>query len=135
MTATDVYKGLSRFNRWGNFIVPEYTYGDLRIDAIIINTQKKWVRGYEIKVSRNDFLNDEKWQLYSTFCSSLSVVCPFGLINKEDINKPFGLLWIGRNGEYSWKRRPKNFQKRESLAWLLQYYRVVEREFNRLMAT
>ena len=132
MNTTDVYKTLKRFNRWGNFLIPEYTWGDLRIDAIIINTDKKWIRGYEIKVSRGDFLNDDKWQKYSTFCSSLSVVCPFGLIQKNEICKPYGLLWVGKNGEYSWQRKPKNFQKREALAWVFQYYRVVESEFKRL---
>ena len=133
MNATDVYNSLKRFNRWGNFLVPEYTYGSLRIDAIIINTDKKWIRGYEIKVSKQDFKNDEKWELYSAFCSSLSIVCPWGLIEKSEVRKPYGLLWVGKNEEYSWQRRPKNFQKREALAWLLQYYRVVETEFKRLL--
>jgi hypothetical protein len=132
MNAQDVQNQLSKMERWANIYVPEYTYGDLRIDAIIIDTDHKWIRGFEVKVSRSDFINDDKWENYSSFCSSLSIVCPWGLIKKEEINKPFGLLWVSRNGSHQWERRPKNFQKREALAWRFLYYRVMETEFKRL---
>ena len=132
MTAVEVFKALKRFERYGNILVDEFTWGELRIDAILIDTEKHWIRGFEIKVSHSDFVNDEKWQLYSKFCSSLSIVCPWGLIEAKELDKPYGLLWISRNGTYEWQRRPKNFQKRDCLAWQWQYYRVVEKEFSRL---
>ncbi|MFH1287131.1 MAG: hypothetical protein ABII25_00340 [bacterium] len=132
MKANEVSEQLRKMERWANIYIDEYTYDDLRIDAIIIDTEHKWLRGFEIKVTRSDFLNDEKWENYSCFCSSLSVVCPWGLIQKEEINKPFGLLWVSRNGCAKWVRRPKNFQKREALAWRFLYYRVIETEFKRL---
>lgn len=132
MTAPECLRVIKTFNRWGNLFVDEFTYGDLRADAIIIDTSKKWIRGYEIKVTRQDFLNDEKWEMYSEFCSSLSIVCPWGLIKREEINKPFGLLYVTRSGASRWERRPKNFQKREALAWTYTYFKVIETEFKRV---
>jgi hypothetical protein len=132
MKSEEVAAQLKNFERWANIYINEFTYGDKRIDALIIDTDHKWLRGFEIKVSRSDFLNDEKWENYSSFCSSLSIVCPWGLIQREEISKPFGLLWVSRNGCLKWIRRPKNFQKREALAWRFLYYRVMETEFKRL---
>lgn len=132
MKSEEVYEQLKRKECWNNILIPEYTYGDLRIDAMIVDTEHKWLRGFEIKVTRSDFLSDEKWENYSTLCSSLSVVCPWGLIKRDEIKPPFGLLYVSRNGAYQWERRPKNFQKREALAWRFLYYKVIETEFKRL---
>ena len=122
--------------------VPEFTYHQRRLDAAIIDVSKRWVRGFEIKVSRSDFLKDEKWQEYAEFCSSLSIVCPKGLIEPEEIPKPFGLLYVSHDHPHQWTQRielcgkwvkkPKRFQRRDALAWLYQYVRVIEKELPRL---
>lgn len=121
--------------------VPEFTWNDLRADAIILDIKKRWIRAFEIKVSRSDFLQDDKWVMYSQFCSSLSVVCPENLIQPNEIEKPFGLLWVlpednltsdYRNKRLLWKKKPQNFQKRNSLSWFWTYTKVLEREFLRL---
>lgn len=113
--------------------INEFTWRGLRIDAVLVDYHQRKVRGFEIKVSREDFLQDKKWQLYSQFCSELSIVCPAELLQPEEIKSPFGLLWIGPNGEYWWKRRPKNIQHREALAWTWRYLEILETEFARVL--
>ena len=143
MTSQDIKNVLQSsfaFNT-SSIFVPEYTQGELRADAIVINTKQRWIRGFEIKVSRSDFLQDDKWILYSQFCSSLSFACPEGLIQPNEVEKPFGLLWIlekskltddFRNKILVWKKKPQNFQKRKSLAWFWTYTHVLELEIMRL---
>lgn len=138
MTATEVYNILAH-NNYNNLVIPEFTWGDLRIDAIMIDTQHRWIRGFEIKVNRNDFKKDNKWVDYSRFCSSLCIVCPEGLIQPEEIEKPFGLIWVSDKPSFAnsylkiqYKKKPINFQKRNSLSWLYTYIRVLETEFRRI---
>lgn len=133
MTANEIHTVLRRLGGFYGVYVPEFTYNGRRIDAAIIDVSKRWIRGFEIKVSRSDFLADEKWHEYSQFCSSLSIVCPEGLIGKDEITGPFGLLYIlpELNG-MKWEKKPKRFQRRDGLAWLYQYVRVIEKELPRL---
>ena len=56
--------------------MPEFTFGNMRIDATIIDTSKRDIKGLEIKVNRRDFLQDRKWTFYSKFCTTLSIICP-----------------------------------------------------------
>ena len=134
MTELEIKEKLRGMTGYSSVFVPEFTWGNLRIDALIIDLAHRWIRGFEIKIRRQDFLKDEKWTMYSSFCSSLSIVCPAGLIGPEEIKKPFGLLWIDEDahGYVQWKKRPKRFQRRDSLAWLWTYVRVLEWELPRL---
>ena len=127
--------------KWGsyyhNIFIPEFTWGGLRIDAIIIDLSHRWVRGFEIKASRSDFLKDDKFTLYTQFCSSLSIVCPEGVVQPEEIEKPFGLVWVYEKDKFNyeslrWVKRPKNFQKRRSMAWVWTYIQILETEFPRM---
>lgn len=146
MTARDVIRAITEHNgAWGCVVVPEFTFQERRIDAALIDTRQRRVRGFEVKVSRSDFLSDEKWQLYTAFTSDLSIACPAGLIQPEEVPDPFGLLWctkepgqrrydgqtFTRYGSH-WKKRPKNFQKRGGLAWQWRYLEIIETEFKRL---
>ena len=137
MTAKEVKETLKRLYayRTSSIFIPEYTWKDLRIDALIVDIRKRWIRGFEVKVNRGDFLRDDKWMLYSEFCSSLSVVCPENIVMPEEIKKPYGLLWImeERYGHrLVWKKKPMNFQKRDGLAWFWTYTNVLETELLRL---
>lgn len=71
--------------------------------------QKSWTRpttyGYEVKVSRNDFLRDDKWQNYLDLCSDFYFVCPWGLIQPEEIAHPAGLLWVAKTGTRLWEKK------------------------------
>lgn len=141
MTAAEIHTVLRRLGGFYGVYVPEFTYNQRRIDAAIIDVSKRWIRGFEIKVSRSDFLGDEKWHEYTEFCSSLSIVCPEGLIRKEEVPGPFGLLYVMgqpsltndfRNVWTKWEKKPKRFQRRDGLAWLYQYVRVIEKELPRM---
>lgn len=55
--------------------------------------------GYEIKVDRNDFLNDQKWTQYLPYVHEFYFVCPPGLIKAVDLPKDIGLIWTTMNGE------------------------------------
>lgn len=130
MTANDLKNHLRRL---GTLYIDEFTWNGLRIDAIVIEIRSRTVRGFEVKVSRGDYFADKKWQLYSEFCSSLSIVCPDGLIQPDEVSDPFGLLWIDKVGNFNWKKRPKNIQSRNSLAWTWAYLGVIERELARVV--
>lgn len=134
MKAKDIEAALRRHFS-GELYIPEFTYGDHRIDAVIINCRHRTVRGFEIKVDKKDFLNDKKWQLYSRFLSSLSIACPAGLIEPDEVSSPFGLVWITPEGFYNIQKNAKNLQSRESLAWTWTYLSVLEKEIPRLVAT
>lgn len=132
MTIEEIRDELKILGGHYSIMVPEFTYNGIRIDAIVINIRHRWIRGFEIKINRADWVKDTKWVMYSEFCSSLSIVCPQELIQPEEIKKPFGLLWLGPDVGRKWMRRPQNFQKRNSLAWLWTYIRVLEMEFPRI---
>lgn len=70
---------------------------------------KSWVNpvtyGYEIKVSLNDFRRDDKWQNYLGYCSDFYFVCPWGLIQPEEVAAPAGLLWVAKTGTRLWIKR------------------------------
>jgi len=134
ISVLDIHKELRYFARGGNVYIPEFTFGTKRIDAVIVDTKHRWIRGFEIKISKADFDRDMKWTQYSRFCSSVSIVCPEGLIDPSEIEKPFGLLWLMKEGFLQWKKRPKNIQKRNSLSWLWTYVEVLEFELPRLNA-
>lgn len=139
MTAYDINQRLRSMCSHEEIYIPEYTYGSLRIDGIAINLHSRKIRGFEIKVSKQDFKNDKKWQLYGKFCSTLSIACPVGLIQPEEVDKPFGLLWFGEqpssgylDGFAKWKKRPQVLANTNAYNWLFTYLRVIEREFPRL---
>ena len=146
VTVKDIHQAINAMGQYGCILVPEFTFYDQRIDAILIKPEKtRRIMGFEIKVSRADFIQDAKWQNYSRFCSSLSLACPSGLIKPEEIPSPFGLLWVEKKVDvrnwdkkecvsypYTWAKRPKDFQGNKGLAWTWTYLEVIELEFKRL---
>lgn len=141
VTVADIHHVLREIGGWGSVYIPEFTCGNLRIDALLVDVTTRWARGFEIKVSRTDFLRDEKWQRCSEFCSSLSIVCPSGLIAKEEVPDPFGLLYVLREPSVTddlrtvgvkWVKKPKRFQRRDGMAWTYTYLKILEKELPRL---
>lgn len=142
----DIHKAIDQLGGYGSIFVPEFTFHDMRIDGILVEPGKtRRIRGFEIKVSRPDFIRDGKWQNYTQFCSSLSIACPEGLIRPDEIESPFGLLWVkketwvrdhdgykGTAYHTQWAKRPKDFQGTKGLAWTWRYLEVLEAEFKRL---
>lgn len=65
--------------------------------------KKSWTNprsdGYEIKVSRSDFVKDEKWESYLEFCTHFWFVCPWGLIDKAELPAGVGLVYVSKNAK------------------------------------
>lgn len=53
--------------------------------------------GYEVKVSRSDFLKDEKWQDYLPLCNQLFFVTPWKLVDPSEVPGDVGLIWCSKN--------------------------------------
>ncbi len=55
--------------------------------------------GYEIKISKSDFKRDCKWLEYLPYCHQFYFVCPWGLIQPDEVNGDAGLCWVSKNGK------------------------------------
>lgn len=70
------------------------------LDGLAIS--RSWRRpkfhGYEVKVSRSDFLSDDKWLAYLDYCHAFSFACPAGLIKPEELPPEVGLVELRENG-------------------------------------
>lgn len=69
--------------------------GLLKFDGLAITksyTQPNII-GYEIKVSRSDFRQDNKWHLYLQYCNEFFFVVPKGLVKKEELPDDVGLIY------------------------------------------
>lgn len=70
--------------------------GQMKIlDALAIHPS--WTQpcftGYEIKVSRGDFLRDAKFYTYEEVCNCLYIVCPKGMIDRTELPESVGLIY------------------------------------------
>jgi hypothetical protein len=74
--------------------------------AILPSWSPITIVGYEIKVSRSDFLNDTKWTEYLKCCHQFVWVCPKGLIKKEEVDPVAGLMYCNDNGKLLTQKRP-----------------------------
>ena len=99
MTADEIARCLSKHHSDDFFMTQVKTgatYGNQRLgifDAIAIGKSYNLdIRGYEIKVSRHDFIRDAKWENYLNYCNRFYFVCPEGLIDKDEVST--GLIWI-----------------------------------------
>ena len=80
---------------------PTWGASVLKIDAWAL--RRSWANplswAYEVKVSRNDFLRDDKWQGYLELCNEFYFVCPPGLIMPNELPAEVGLLWVSKNAK------------------------------------
>lgn len=95
----------------------------LIMDALAI--KKSWanpcITGYEIKVSRQDFLRDEKWPAYKALCHRFSFVCPKGLIEPSEIPEDVGLIWYNSEKQTLYTKRKSVYRNIEISAEMLYY--------------
>lgn len=108
MTTTSAQKILDLLagKHAGDVFVPECKDGPThsaahqRMDAWVM--KKSWAHplciAYEIKVSRGDFVNDNKWRGYLGYCNEFYFVCPSRLIVVDELPTEIGLLWVTRTG-------------------------------------
>lgn len=103
VTSTMIKKALGSFHEKDFFITECKTcstyfpdpQGLLKFDGLAVRRSytKPCITGYEIKVSRGDFLQDNKWHLYLQYCNEFYFVVPAGLISKEEIPENVGLIY------------------------------------------
>lgn len=93
---------------WPEITVPAPD-GDLRLDGVELEWSygNMWVHGFEIKVSRSDWLRDAKYERYRKYCDTLTVVCPKGMIGRDEIPGDIGLMWYDPDKNMlRYKRKP-----------------------------
>lgn len=102
---------------------PTHTASHLRMDAW--SMKRSWTNplsiGYEIKVSRQDFLNDQKWHNYLQYCNEFYFICPFGLIGKDELPAEVGLLYVAKTGTRLFKKKAAQRRIIELPESLLKY--------------
>lgn len=102
-------------------IVPECKNGEtwgvrdlLKLDAwVLVRTYSPLTTiGYEIKCSRQDFENDQKWTKYLDLCHQFYFVCPAGLIRATDLPSRVGIIWASKE-----KLHTKHYAERVEPDW------------------
>lgn len=111
MTANDIQR-LLRAKHSKDVYVSECkngpTYpGYLRLDGWAM--RKSWahplITGYEIKVSRSDFLQDDKYLGYRQYCNCFFLVAPKDVIEPEEIPDGIGLYTVSSTGTRLYTKR------------------------------
>lgn len=102
---------------------PSMIGSHLRMDAWAM--KKSWTRplttAYEVKVSRGDFLRDQKWPAYLDYCNELYFVCPAGLISPDELPENVGLLWASKNGTRLFTKRKAVHREQDIPEELFRY--------------
>lgn len=111
VTAKQVVTALAE-RHWKDVFIPECNTGSAyhgcrRIDAWAM--PKSWspwrTVAYEVKVSRGDWLKDNKWNEYKRYCHELWIACPWKLVLPEEVPAGIGLLWLNAGGKLVAKRK------------------------------
>lgn len=97
--------------------------GMLKLDAWAM--KRSWAHpcyyGYEIKVSRADFLSDTKWPGYLDYCNEFSFVCPKGVIQPNEVAESAGLLIVASTGTRLFTKKKAPHRDIPTPELLLQY--------------
>lgn len=132
--ATDIKHALSLKHR-EDFFLTEVKNGSTWsnnalaiMDALAI--KKSWAKpcltGYEVKVSRSDFMNDEKWPIYKSLCHRFYFACPKDLIQPDELPDDVGLVWFNPEKKNIYTRKKAPFRDIELSADLF-YYIILSR--------
>lgn len=104
---------------------PSWGSTHMRLDGWAM--KKSWANpmltGYEIKVSRADFLKDDKWMNYLGYCHQFYFVCPVGVIKPEECPEQAGLLHVTSTGSrlYTKKKAPTRDSNEGEVMLLMEY--------------
>jgi hypothetical protein len=138
ITSGDILKLLSEKHSEDVF-VPECKDGStwfgqhFRLDAWVMN--RSWTKlkftGYEIKVSRSDFLKDDKHQEYMKLCNEFYFVVPKGICSIDEIPPEAGLLEIASTGNRLFTRKKAMFRKIEFPSDLFTYLLMCRTKISR----
>ncbi len=129
MTASDILKLLKKKHHEDVFI-PEckngptqYTSGMLKFDVWVM--KKSWANplaiGYEIKINRRDFLNDDKWIKYLDYCNEFYFVSPYNLIFPNELPSDVGLYYVSKTGTKLYRKKKAAYRKIEIPGEIFRY--------------
>lgn len=77
--------------------------------------------GYEIKVTRSDFVRDDKWQGYLHCCNQFYFVTPSGLLDPNEVPQEAGLMCCSKTGTRLYVKKKAPHRAVELPANLFQY--------------
>jgi len=129
MTAKDILKLLAQKHHKDLFVCeckngPTWTGQHARLDAWAL--RRSWVNpqswGYEIKVSRSDFLAEKRAPEYMAVCNSFYYVCPGKeIIRPEEVPEGAGLIYVSKTGTRLYTKRKAQYRKIEEPVDLYKY--------------
>lgn len=124
MPESDLHKHLKKMGMYFlkkycvDLVCIEAKYRNLRsiADVAGINLKRKEVRIIECKASKQDFLRDKKLldinKSYYGHCHYFYILCPEGIIKKEDMPKEYGLLYLNDKDEINVIQSPKKYKEK-----------------------
>lgn len=131
ITSTEIKLALAE-KHWKDFFLTEVKSGsswmtprgDMKIlDALAI--RKSWASpcftGYEVKISRGDFLRDAKFYTYEELCNRLYIVCPKGMIARTEIPESVGLMYYDHEKKTIATKKKAVYRKIEYSPEMLLY--------------
>lgn len=102
---------------------PTHGTTHLRLDALAI--AKSWspvqLMGYEVKVSRSDWLGDRKWTEYLGYATTFSLVAPAGVLELEELPPGIGYVQVSETGKSLRTVRKAAYRDIDPPALLLLY--------------
>jgi len=95
----------------------------LRMDAWVM--PRSWTRqaitAYEVKVSRSDFLGDEKWRNYLPLCNYFYFATAPGLIQLNELPTEVGLIEASKSGSRLFIKRKAVHHEATNIEGVLRY--------------
>lgn len=130
-TSTDIKRALAE-KHWKDFFLTEVKSGptqlsapgDLKIlDGLAV--RKSWTSpcftGYEVKISRGDFLRDAKFYTYEELVNCLYIICPKGMIDRTEVPESVGLMYYDPEKKTIATRKKAIYRKIEYSPEMLLY--------------
>lgn len=138
VTSKDIKLALTKKHENREFFLIECKNGPsitgmLQFDGIAI--YKSWAHprivGYEIKISRSDFLKDSKYARYLPYCHEFYFVTPAGMVQRQEIEDSIGLMWYNPKNKALTTKKKAVHRKIEVSANMLLYVIMTRLESDR----
>lgn len=131
VTSTAIKIALAE-KHWRDFFLTEVKSGPTQLvqagslkilDGLAV--RKSWTNpcftGYEVKISRSDFLRDAKFYTYEELCNCLYIICPKGMIDRTELPESVGLMYYDPEKKTITTRKKAIFRKIEYSPEMLLY--------------
>ncbi len=87
----------------------EFSWGPVRFDLLTLDLFNWTIRGFEIKISRQDFLADKKWPNYLPYVNLFYFATLPGVINKGELPDEIGWIELHEHG-FTVRQKAKSLQ-------------------------